>query len=244
MPRRCSPGEKPARAVPARSTAPDAAEGSLRSSGEPSGVPLADTRPSGGLGAVPARSTPPDARPSGGLGAVPVARVGAPATADTMHGVVIVVIDGDTVLFKPDHYSPGVACLRENRLADIDAPENDQPYGEASTHALKARVLKRRAKWKRSRPMPTVADRAPPGDAEQVNAEMVRRGLAWAYGSRRASAWGRRGSDPWLRALQTEARRAQRGLWQDAAPTPPWVWRRARPPHAQPPEIVPAPEAY
>jgi len=54
----------------------------------------------------------------------------------------------------------------------------------------------------------------------QVNAEMVRRGFAWA------STWSR--SDAALMDAQREARREQRGLWNDAAPTPPWVWRRAQ----------------
>lgn len=157
--------------------------------------------------------------------------LGAPATADTMHGVVIVVIDGDTVLFKPDHYSPGSRAFMKVRLADIDAPESDQPHGEAATDALKARVLKRRAQ------LDTVATDAYGRkigrltvEAQSVNADMVRRGLAWAYGSPRASApsGSTRGSDHHgILALQGEARRAQRGLWQDAAPTPPWVWRRA-----------------
>jgi dephospho-CoA kinase len=39
--------------APARGTPPDAAEGSLPSSGEPAGVPLAGARPAGGLGAAP-----------------------------------------------------------------------------------------------------------------------------------------------------------------------------------------------
>jgi endonuclease YncB( thermonuclease family) len=31
-----------------------------------------------------------------------------------------------------------------------------------------------------------------------------------------------------MRALQREAQDERIGLWQDAAPTPPWVWRKAR----------------
>ncbi len=42
--------------APARGTPPEAAEGSLPSSGEPAGVPLAGTRPAGGLGAAPGAS--------------------------------------------------------------------------------------------------------------------------------------------------------------------------------------------
>jgi micrococcal nuclease len=141
--------------------------------------------------------------------------------ADTLHGVVIVVIDGDTVLFKPDHYSPGSRAFLKVRLADIDAPETGQPHGEAATEALKARLLKRRAQLEI---LATDAYGRKVGrftvDAQSVNAEMVRRGLAWA---------STRGKDHHgLLALQREARGAQRGLWQDAAPSPPWVWRRAQ----------------
>jgi endonuclease YncB( thermonuclease family) len=140
--------------------------------------------------------------------------------ADTLHGVVIVVIDGDTVLFKPDHYSPGSRAFLKVRLADIDAPETNQPFGEAATEALKARVLKRRAQleivatdaYGRKLGRLTV-------DARSVNAELVRRGLAWA--STRGGARG-------MPALQREAQGERIGLWQDAAPTPPWVWRKAR----------------
>ena len=141
--------------------------------------------------------------------------------ADTLHGVVIVVIDGDTVLFKPDHYSPGSRAFLKVRLADIDAPETGQPFGEAATEALKARVLKQRTQleivatdaYGRKLGRLTV-------DARSVNAELVRRGLAWA-----STRGGARHGMP---ALQREAQGERIGLWQDAAPTPPWVWRKAR----------------
>ncbi|MHB0983153.1 MAG: thermonuclease family protein [Thiobacillus sp.] len=140
--------------------------------------------------------------------------------ADTLHGVVIVVIDGDTVLFKPDHYSSASRAFLKVRLADIDAPETNQPFGEAATEALKARVLKRRAQleivatdaYGRKLGRLTV-------DARSVNAELVRRGLAWA-----STRGGTRG----MPALQREAQGERIGLWQDVAPTPPWVWRKAR----------------
>jgi micrococcal nuclease len=52
----------------------------------------------------------------------------------------------------------------------------------------------------------------------QVDAELVRRGLAWtSVRSRKAGG---------LKVMQSEARRAQRGLWQATEPVPPWVWRR------------------
>jgi len=136
-----------------------------------------------------------------------------------MSGVVIVVIDGDTVLFKPDHYRAASRAFLKIRLADIDAPEKNQPYGDAATRALTALVLDQQVE------VDTVATdvygrtvgRIRIGEM-QVNMELVRRGLAWA------SARSRNGFG--LKAVQSEARRAQRGLWQDAEPMPPWVWRR------------------
>jgi endonuclease YncB( thermonuclease family) len=143
----------------------------------------------------------------------------APAAADTLRGVVIVVIDGDTVLFKPEHYSPNSRSFLKIRLADIDAPEKNQPYGEAATRVLKALVLKQRVE------VDTVATdaygrkiaRIRKG-ALQVNAELVRKGAAWALSRYRRNTT--------LLDAQHAARRAHRGLWQDPAPTPPWVWRR------------------
>jgi endonuclease YncB( thermonuclease family) len=146
----------------------------------------------------------------------------APAAADTMRGVVIVVIDGDTVLFKPDHYQAASRAFLKLRLADIDAPEKGQPQGEAATRVLQSLVLNQRVE------VDTVATdvydrkiaRIRKGTL-QVDVELVRRGLAWpSTRSRRNAA---------LLDAQHAARRAHRGLWQDPAPTPPWVWRRAQP---------------
>ncbi len=134
-----------------------------------------------------------------------------------MSGVVIVVIDGDTVLFKPDHYGAASRAFLNIRLADIDAPERDQPYGEVATRELTALLLNQRAR------VETVATDTYgrtiariETDAGQINTELVRRGLAWAPSRKR----------PELKALQHAARLVRRGLWQDADPVPPWVWRR------------------
>ena len=142
--------------------------------------------------------------------------------ADTLHGVVIVVIDGDTVLFKPDHYSPGSRAFLKVRLAGIDAPEQDQPHGVAATRALSALLLNQRVEVNSvaidtyGRTIAHIRVRA-----LRVNQEMVRRGLVWA---------STRGRDQHgLLALQREARRERIGLWQDPAPMPPWAWRRAQP---------------
>ena len=140
------------------------------------------------------------------------------AWADTMQGVVIVVIDGDTVLFKPDHYHPSSRAFLKVRLLDIDAPEADQPHGEAATRALKDMALKQRATLEivATDPYGRKLGRLDVAGVA-VNAELVRRGHAWS---------STRGAAGAFRGLQDEARRARRGLWAGAAPTPPWVWRR------------------
>jgi micrococcal nuclease len=140
------------------------------------------------------------------------------AAAATLEGVVIVVVDGDTVLFKPDHYSATSRAFMKIRLAAIDAPEADQPHGEAATRALSEWLLKRRVR------IETVATddygrtvgRIWLDDLD-INAELVRQGHAWA------STWRGRAE---LRALQAEAKRQRRGLWQADEVVQPWVWRR------------------
>lgn len=135
-----------------------------------------------------------------------------------MSGVVFVVIDGDTVLFKPDSYRAASRAFLKIRLADIDAPEKNQPYGDDATRALSALVLNQRVE------VTTVAIDAYGrtiaqirlGDV-QVNTELVRRGLAWASAYR---------SQAVLKEAQRDAQQAPRGLWQETAPVPPWVWRR------------------
>jgi endonuclease YncB( thermonuclease family) len=144
----------------------------------------------------------------------------APAWADTMSGVVFVVIDGDTVLFKPDSYGAVSRAFLKVRLANIDAPEKDQPYGDDATRALSALVLNQRVE------VTTVAIDAYgrtiaqiQQGAMQVNTELVRRGMAWASTYRRNAE---------LKAVQRDAQHAPRGLWLGIAPVAPWVWRRER----------------
>ena len=142
-----------------------------------------------------------------------------PVRAETLAGVVIVVIDGDTLLFRPDHYAPASRAFLKVRLAGIDAPESRQPHGDAATQSLKALALRRRGELEivatdvYGRKLGVLEV-----DGLQVNAELVRRGDAWA------STRGRRDA---LHGLQDAARAAGRGLWADPGPMPPSQWRHA-----------------
>lgn len=126
------------------------------------------------------------------------------------------------------------------RLAEIDAPEKEQPGGVESKSSLSGMVLKQRVRVqvravdKYGR---LVAHLAVNG--EGVSEQQLRRGMAWEYSSyHRNKAFI---------ALQEEARRARRGLWADTSPMPPWEWRKLHPadPRRKPQGLAaPAPVAH
>jgi endonuclease YncB( thermonuclease family) len=51
-------------------------------------------------------------------------------SAEDIYGIVVSVADGDTVTLKANDTTHKI------RLAEIDTPERDQPYGLAATSAL------------------------------------------------------------------------------------------------------------
>ncbi|MDC6936163.1 thermonuclease family protein, partial [Escherichia coli] len=57
-------------------------------------------------------------------------------------------------------------------------------------------------------------------DGMNVNQFMVRAGAAWVY--------EQYNTDPVLPVFQNEARQQKRGLWSDADPVPPWIWRHRK----------------
>jgi endonuclease YncB( thermonuclease family) len=140
--------------------------------------------------------------------------VGVPISAETLLGQVVGIQDGDTLTVRVAGQSIKV------RLAGIDAPERDQPFGHKSRQSLSRMAFNRTVSvavqkiddYGRTIGTVTIA-------GLNVEAEQVRRGLAWVY--RQYS------HDSQLLALEVEARAARRGLWVDANPTPPWDWRHS-----------------
>ncbi len=124
------------------------------------------------------------------------------------------VADGDTMYVELDGKSTRV------RLARIDAPEKEQSFGRRSEQSLRELVGKRVVSitWheldRYGRPIVDVVV-----DGLDVNGEQVRRGYAWVY--RHYS------HDPALLASEREAREQGRGLWADAHPIEPRLWRKA-----------------
>ena len=137
---------------------------------------------------------------------------------------VIAVIDGDTLLLKPLDSHSAQPRVYKLRLADIDAPEKDQPYGQEAKRELAKLVLHQHIR------VITVAtdhygrrigwinlERALFAEMN-VNVEMVERGWAWALTRHRRH--------PQMVAAQQHAELTRRGLWAAEQPIPPWIWRK------------------
>lgn len=138
------------------------------------------------------------------------------AWAEEFTAKVIAVLDGDTVMVIRDGRPAKV------RLAEIDAPEKAQAFGETSKRSLSEMVLDKQIVFttqavdKYGR---LVAHLNVGG--QDVNAEQIRRGMAWEYSHYH--------SNKYLILLENEAKQAPRGLWAMREPIPPWEWRKQHP---------------
>lgn len=136
-------------------------------------------------------------------------------SAQDFTGVVVRVMDGDSVVVENAQ-----DMQIEIRLADIDAPERDQPYADAARDALRALVLEETVdvRFNDVDDYGRIVARLYAGGTD-VSAELLDRGLAWVY-----RQYAR---DASLLAHETAARNARRGLWgARETPVPPWEWRR------------------
>ena len=128
---------------------------------------------------------------------------------------VVRVKDGDSLVVDSNGREVEV------RLADIDTPEFNQPRGNEAHDVLRSLVDGKEVRLELvgGDAYRRVVAHVFLGDLD-VNAELVRRGLAWV----------RRAYDPApaLVALEDGARQAERGLWADADPVPPWIWRKTK----------------
>lgn len=143
------------------------------------------------------------------------------AWADTVTGRVVGVADGDTITVLD-----AANQLRKIRLEGIDAPEKSQPFGQCSKQSLSDLVYGKVVKvdtHKSDRYGRQVGKVLIQG--VDVNLEQVSRGLAWHY---KAYAREQAAVDQSKYAsAEDAARSARKGLWRDAAPMPPWDWRKS-----------------
>jgi endonuclease YncB( thermonuclease family) len=136
--------------------------------------------------------------------------------AADLSGGVVGIADGDTfTLLTSDMQQVKI------RLAEIDAPESGQPYGNKSKQALSGLifgkdvrvVVQTKDRYGRTVGRPYVGDL-------DVCEEMVRIGAAWVYRQYVV--------DESLFDVENDAREAKRGIWglPESDQVEPWNWRR------------------
>jgi len=139
------------------------------------------------------------------------------ALAADFTGPVVSVLDGDTIEVLHDTHPERV------RLSSIDCPEKGQAFGTRAKQAASALVfgkdviLHTHGQGKYGRTLADVILR----DGTNVNHELVKGGWCWWY---RKYAPG----DTLLEGFEKDAMDANKGLWVDPAPIPPWVYRKVR----------------
>ncbi len=142
------------------------------------------------------------------------------AHATVLRGEVVALADGDTItVLDADRRQHKV------RLAGIDAPEKRQSFGTQSKDSLASMVFRRQVvvEWSKYDRYGRVIGKVLVGNLD-VCLEQVRLGMAWHY--KRYAPEQSAADQAAYAAAETDARRAARGLWRDAAPVPPWEFRR------------------
>jgi endonuclease YncB( thermonuclease family) len=144
-------------------------------------------------------------------------KVPAVGDQDVLNGRIVSVTDGDTFKAKIQ------GAVMEFRMADLDAPELDQPYGRDAKAMLKAALSGKDAVMLRvdTDSYGRLVAHVWIGNLH-INREVVALGAAWFYPEY--------AHDDCLYNVENEARDAKRGLW--ALPlknrVEPWVWRERK----------------
>jgi endonuclease YncB( thermonuclease family) len=149
------------------------------------------------------------------------------ATADTLHGRVVRILDGDTV-----EVQDSASHTERVRLGGIDAPEKSQPFGAQAKQRMAALSGGQTVAvdWtKRDRNGRIVGKLILNG--QDLGLAMVNTGLAWWY---RKYADEQSAADQFIyAAAEQTARTAKRGLWAVVDPMAPWDYRHQPAPNKQ-----------
>lgn len=142
-------------------------------------------------------------------------RAGQEAPAVSFSGRVVGVTDGDTITVLEE-----LIQQHTIRLAEIDAPEQGQPWGDRARQGLSALVFGKSVSVQQ-----TDTDRYGRvvarvfSEGRDVNRAMVEEGSAWAYREYL--------TDDTLIATEARARQGRAGLWSMSGTqtVAPWEWR-------------------
>jgi endonuclease YncB( thermonuclease family) len=148
-------------------------------------------------------------------GAATCVPTGALAKSAKFDGLVMRVHDGDTLSVVRGGRAEKV------KLAGIDCPELRQAFGPSArnfTSRLAAGQVVR-VLIQGTDAMGRILGVVLLPDGKSLNRELVAAGLAWK---------AKESKNKQVAKLEKDARRAKRGLWAAANPTPPWDYRKAK----------------
>ena len=133
---------------------------------------------------------------------------------EKIHGFVNEVVDGNTILIRTTDREEYKVLLH-----GIDSPDSGQHYAEQSKKMLQRLLLN---KWVtivfhgKDRTGNRLGEIQIDG-APDPRHELLKAGLTWT---------SEKVLIPELEEIKDEARQKNLGLWQEANPTPPWMYRR------------------
>jgi micrococcal nuclease len=134
-------------------------------------------------------------------------------SANILTATVASIVDGNTVeIDSPENGRQKVV------LFGVDCPELDQEYGIEAKVLLEKLILNRtvtvnfRGKDRWGNYLATVLV-----DDDDIRISLLKAGLAWTDEKK---------PDPDLEPYRVWAQKKGKGLWKDAAPVPPWTFRR------------------
>lgn len=135
------------------------------------------------------------------------------------NGKVVAVLDGDTVIVLHNNKQTKL------RLAEIDCPEKNQPFGNKAKKFTSDRIFSMEVSYKVTdidRYGRSVALIYYGKEKTNLNAELVASGMAWHYKQYSKSKQ--------LSFLESEARRKKIGLWSESNPVEPSKFRKSKKP--------------
>lgn len=142
--------------------------------------------------------------------------------ADEIVGRVVAVADGDTLTVLT-----GDKEQHRIRLSGIDAPEKSQAFGNVSKRHLSDIAFDKEVvvEYDKRDRYGRIVGKVFVGGQDVCLAQLAA-GLAWHY--KKYEGEQPAGDRPVYARTELDAREAQRGLWQDANPVPPWEFRHAK----------------
>lgn len=142
--------------------------------------------------------------------------------ANEVVGLVVGVSDGDTITLLDSNKTQ-----HKIRLAGIDAPEKNQPFGQASKKSLSDLIFDKRVTvfWEKTDRYQRIIGKIILED-QDICFEQVKRGMAWHYKQYQREQTNEDRSKYSL--AEKEARENKIGLWLDDDPVEPSKFRRSK----------------